>query len=345
MPEVRQAAAWLERVWYGGQGGAWLRPLGLLYRGVVALRAKAYRLGLLRSERVDIPVIVVGNLSVGGTGKTPLTAWLVAKLLAQGRRPGIATRGHGRAARQAEGALQVTTGHGPADVGDEPLLLARRTGVPVCVAARRVEAARALEAVGCDVIVCDDGLQHLALARDLEIAVVDGARGLGNGRLLPAGPLREPPARLASVDFVVLNGGDAAMAAAWPGALHMRLYGDAVLPVRPGAAPRSLADFAGQAVHAVAGIGNPSRFFAQLREAGLAPIEHAFPDHHAFSAADLDFGDAAPVLMTEKDAVKCESFADNRHWYVPVEAGFGADDAARLSASLVSLCQQGERLR
>ncbi len=340
MPEHAGAAAWLERVWYGGQGGGWLRPLGWLYRGLMALRAQAYRHHLLRSERVDIPVIVVGNLTVGGTGKTPLTAWLVARLVEQGYKPGIATRGHGRS---GQGVLQVSATHLPAEVGDEPVLLARRTGVPVCVAARRLDAARQLQAIGCDVIVCDDGLQHLALGRDLEIAVVDGQRGLGNGRLLPAGPLREPRSRLATVDFVVLNGGDQAAAMTWPGALRMRLEGSVVLPLEPGTAPRSLEAFKGQRVHAVSGIGNPGRFFASLRAAGLDVVEHPFPDHHAFVAADLAFDDAEPVLMTEKDAVKCEAFADPRLWYVPVEAGFAASDAARLTASLVALFRQGER--
>jgi tetraacyldisaccharide 4'-kinase len=200
-----------------------------------------------------------------------------------------------------------------------------------------------LQAIGCDVIVCDDGLQHLALERDLEIAVVDGARGLGNGRLLPAGPLREPPGRLASVDVVVLNGGSDATAAAWPSALRMGLEGAMALPVQQGSAARSLESFKGQGVHAVSGIGNPGRFFASLHAAGLAVIEHPFPDHHPFVAQDLSFGDDAPVLMTEKDAVKCEAFADPRLWYVPVEAGFAAGDAARLTASLVALFRQGER--
>jgi tetraacyldisaccharide 4'-kinase len=341
MPDTRRLAAWLERVWYGGEGGSCLRPLSVLYRVVVAVRAAAYRCGLFRQERVDIPVVVVGNLTVGGTGKTPLTAWLVGQLKAQGHRPGVATRGHGR---QGQGVLRVDADHAAADVGDEPLLLARRTGVPVCVASRRIEAARALQAEGCDVVVCDDGLQHLALARDLEIAVIDGSRGLGNGRLLPAGPLRESPSRLRHVDFVVVNGGGAAAATAWPEALRMALSGDGALSLSEGAI-RPLSAFAGARVHAVAGIGNPSRFFDQLRAGGLDLVEHPFPDHHAFSAADFVFGDDLPVLMTEKDAVKCQAFADHRLWYVPVEAGFAASDAARLSASLESLFEQGERNR
>ena len=346
MPETAVRSAWLERIWYAGAPGLWLRPLSLLYGAIVALRRGCFARGLFRRAQLDVPVIVVGNISVGGTGKTPLTAWIAARLLTLGARPGIATRGHGRQGREV---LRVTAASTAREVGDEPLLLARRTGVPVCVAARRADAARMLRAAGCDIVVCDDGLQHLQLARDLEIAVVDAARGLGNGRLLPEGPLREPASRLASVDLVVLNvaGGEpaglpatgtAAAALAAAGALSMRLVGDQVLPASGSGAGRSLASFCGQPVHAVAGIGNPSRFFAQLRAAGLAIVEHPWPDHHGFSAADLDFGDAAPVLMTEKDAVKCAGFATSRHWYVPVEAVFDAPDDARLTQSLAALC-------
>ncbi|MEY4760437.1 MAG: hypothetical protein RLZZ200_293 [Pseudomonadota bacterium] len=342
MPEPRGVAGWLERVWYGGQGGMGLRPFSLLYRVVLGLRSRCYRLGVFRSERIDVPVIVVGNLTVGGTGKTPLTAWLVAQLLDLGRKPGVATRGHGR---KGQGVLRVRASHSAAEVGDEPLLLARRTGVPVCVAARRADAGRALQAEGCDIIVCDDGLQHLALGRDLEIAVIDGRRGLGNGRLLPSGPLREPESRLGAVDFIVLNGADEASARRWPEALRMQLSGSLAQPLDPAGAARPLSSFAGQRVHAVSGIGNPQRFFGSLRDQGIDVVEHPFPDHHAFVAGDLAFGDAAPVIMTEKDAVKCEAFADTRCWYVPVEAGFPAADAARLLAGLESLCRRGERNR
>jgi tetraacyldisaccharide 4'-kinase len=340
MPEKKSGSTWLERIWYAGATGAWLLPLSLLYRAIVGLRRAAYATGVLRRVRIDVPVIVVGNLTVGGTGKTPLAVFIVARLVALGARPGIATRGHGR---QGRGAVRVGTASTAAEVGDEPLLLARRTGVPVCVAARRADAAWMLREAGCDVIVCDDGLQHLQLARDLEIAVVDGARGFGNGRLLPAGPLREPASRLARADLVVVNvaGGDAA-APQGAGALRMRLEGDLALPLSGVGAGRALAGFRGGSVHAVAGIGNPQRFFAQLRAAGLTLIEHAWPDHHAFRAADLDFGDDAPVLMTEKDAVKCSAFAGGRHWYVPVEAVFDAPDDARLTQCLAALCKPGE---
>jgi tetraacyldisaccharide 4'-kinase len=341
MPENPSGSTWLDRIWYSGAPGAWLVPFGLLYRAIVALRRAVYATGVLARQRVGVPVVVVGNLTVGGTGKTPLTAWLVAQLVALGRRPGIAARGHGRRGR---GALRVTPASTAAEVGDEPLLLARRTGVPVCVAARRVEAAQMLQAAGCDVIVCDDGLQHLALARDLEIAVVDAARGFGNGRLLPAGPLREPRSALGRVDLVVVNvaGGIGVPAGVGDQALRMRLDGETALPVAGAGAPRPLSSFRGQQVHAVAGIGNPQRFFAQLRAAGLTFDVRPWPDHHAYQAADIDFADSAPVLMTEKDAVKCAAFAGARHWYVPVTAAFDAPDTARLTQRLAALRKPGD---
>jgi tetraacyldisaccharide 4'-kinase len=340
MPEPNPWESWLDRIWYSGASGFWLRPLAALFGGIVRLRRLLYDLQVLRSERVAAPVLVVGNICVGGTGKTPLTVYLAGCLLALGRRPGIASRGYGSASRSAR---LVRPDSAAAEVGDEPLLLARRTGVPVCIARRRVEAARLLIGAGCDVILCDDGLQHLALARDIEIAVVDGARALGNGRMLPAGPLREAPSRLKCVDFVVVNTapGDA-VADAFPGALRMRLDGAEAVSLTGFFANRSLASFRGQTVHAVAAIGNPQRFFRQLRGAGIELIEHPYPDHHAFGPADLQFGDERAVLMTEKDAVKCAGFADNHHWFVPVEAVFDAADEARLMQCLSALPDKGE---
>ncbi len=340
MPEHSGWEARFNRIWYGRGFAPWLWPLAWLFGGLVRLRHGLYELGLRQGVRVEVPVLVVGNLTVGGTGKTPLTVYLSDCLRSLGRRPGIATRGHGSATAQVR---RVNPDSSPAEVGDEPVLLLRRTGVPVCVAARRADAARALIAAGCDVILCDDGLQHLALARDLEIAVVDAARGLGNGRLLPAGPLREPASRLASVDLVVLNVSDAAAARYdWPGALRMRLVGDEAVSLTGCLPNRPLADFRDAPVHAVAAIGNPDRFFRQLREAGLQLQEHAFPDHHAFAPGELDFDDGCAVLMTEKDAVKCAPFANNHLWFVPVEAVFDAADEARLMQCLAALPDRGE---
>jgi tetraacyldisaccharide 4'-kinase len=225
------------------------------------------------------------------------------------------------------------------EVGDEPVLLARRSGCATVVARDRPAGARLLAAGGADVILCDDGLQHLRLARDCAIAVIDGARGFGNGRLLPAGPLREPAAALAHADLVVVNGApEHASLARLParGWLRMDLIvGDAVR-VDGAAGSRPLSAFKERPVHAVAGIGHPARFFRELRAQGLAVIEHAFADHHPFAGADLAFGDSLPVLMTEKDAVKCTAFADARLWYVPVTAQFSEQDTRQLMARVLA---------
>jgi tetraacyldisaccharide 4'-kinase len=324
--------AGLPERWYGPpSGGAWLAPLSSLYGALMRLRRRAYQSGLLASVRVAAPVVIIGNLTVGGTGKTPLTLWLAAALRARGLEVGILSRGYGRHG----GALRVVRTDSPwTEVGDEPLLLARRSGCATVVAADRVAGARRLIELGARVILCDDGLQHLRLARDCEILVIDGARGLGNGRLLPAGPLREPPAAaLARVDLKVVNGAPEHASLAGAGALlRMDLVPGAAVALVAGQGRRLLADFGANPVHAVAGIGNPARFFRELRDQELNLIEHAFPDHHAFSAADLAFGDELPVLMTEKDAVKCQEFADARLWYVPVEARFAEADARALLA-------------
>jgi tetraacyldisaccharide 4'-kinase len=277
-------------------------------------------------------VVVVGNLTVGGTGKTPLTIWLARELTALGLKVGVVSRGYG--AHSGKRPRLVDAQAQWRDVGDEPLIIARRTACPTVIARDRVAGARELVARGVDVIVADDGLQHLALARDCEIVVIDGARGFGNGRLLPAGPLREPLARLRQADAVVVNGVSThgSLAQALPGGTPLNMTLRATEAVRLDAlgATRPLESFRGQRVHAVAGIGNPARFFAELRAHGTEVLEHAFPDHHPFSGAELQFGDGLPVLMTEKDAVKCAAFANPRMWYVPVAAQFPAADAHEL---------------
>lgn len=297
--------------WYGqGRLPWWCRPLAALYAVATGLRRWLYRHGWLRSQRLPVPVIVVGNLSVGGTGKTPLTLALVEALRACGRRPGVVSRGYG--GRQREPCLLGDTPD-PAEVGDEPCLV-RAAGVPVAVGRDRPAAARLLLDAGCDVVVADDGLQHYRLARDVEICVIDGARRFGNGHLLPLGPLREPLARLRTVDFRICNGGTPA-----PGEIPMQLEGGLAVSL-PDGRECPLADFAGRRAHAVAGIGRPRRFFESLRMHGIDVVEHAFPDHHAFTPADLGFGDDLPVLMTAKDAVKCRAFAFDGWWSVPVRA-------------------------
>ena len=299
--------------WYGDAPSPWhARLLAGLYGAVVSLRRKLFRKGWLRSYKPSMPVIVIGNVSVGGTGKTPLTIAVVQRLRDAGWKPGVASRGYGR--NDESSAAWVDAGTPPAQGGDEPVLIARRTGAPVRVDRSRSAAARELIAAGCDVIVCDDGLQHYRLRRDVEIEVIDGHRRYGNGRLLPAGPLREPPQRGAECDFRVVNGGDASFGE-WP----MQLRADCAVPVS-GGRNRLLASFGGHRVHAVAGIGNPQRFFEMLRSLGIGVVPHAFADHHGYVAVDFEFGSELPVLMTEKDAVKCAAFANEWHYSVPVTA-------------------------
>lgn len=301
----------LASAWYGGgRAPWWAHPLAALYGGVIRLRRTLYRIGWLRSERLPVPVVVIGNLTAGGTGKTPLAIAVAAGLREHGYRPGVVSRGHGGTQREP---LLLGDAPDPRMVGDEPCLI-RASGVPVAVGRDRPAAARLLLGAGCDVVVADDGLQHYALARDVEICVIDGARRFGNGRLLPVGPLREPLDRLRSVDLRVCNGGIAEA-----GEYPMQLQGDEAVAME-GGERRPLASFAGRPVHAVAAIGNPQRFFDSLRACGIEVTEHAFADHHAFSAAELDFADDRPLLMTDKDAVKCQSFARPNWWRVPVRA-------------------------
>jgi tetraacyldisaccharide 4'-kinase len=269
----------------------------------------------LKQQKAGVPVIVVGNVAVGGTGKTPLSIALIERLRDAGWNPGVASRGYGR--EDPKTARWVDAKTAPAEGGDEPVLIALRTGAKVRVDRDRVAAARALAQAECDIVVCDDGLQHYRLARDVEIDVVD-LRRHGNNRLLPAGPLREPVERAEQCDFRVVNvGGDDVPAGfgEWP----MRLVPGGVQPIE-GGRPKPLSAFSGQRVHAVAGIGNPDRFFNMLRAHGIAVVPHAFADHHAYVPADFEFGSRLPVLMTEKDAVKCRAFADSAFYSVPVRA-------------------------
>jgi tetraacyldisaccharide 4'-kinase len=325
---------WLFRLWYERhRAAAALAPLSWLYGAAVSLRRAAYRRGWMRSCTVGKPVIVIGNLTVGGTGKTPLTIWLANQLRQRGIAVGLVSRGYGR---RMSGLRMVAADSAWQEVGDEPLILKRRTASATVVASDRVAAAQALVAAGAEVILADDGLQHLRMARSCEIVVIDGVRGLGNGRLLPAGPLREGARRAREADAVVVTGGErgAALRGVAPelegAALRMRLAAGAARRLASPGEPMPLASFRGRPVHAVAGIGNPQRFFDDLRACGLEVIEHAFPDHHAPSAAELDFGDGLAVLMTEKDAVKCGEIARPQLWYVPVEAAFGEEDSRRL---------------
>ena len=317
VPAAAMRSSWAER-WYDGHPlFALLLPLSAVFALIAWLRLGAYRLGWLRAWQAPVPVIVVGNISVGGTGKTPLTLALVEHLRSQGWRPGIVSRGYG--GQGASYPQLVRADSDAAEVGDEPLLLARRAAVPVVIDPLRVRGVQHLLASSdCNVVLCDDGLQHYALARTVAIVVIDGQRGLGSGWRLPAGPLREPVSRLQSVDLVVVNGSWRANGAAPVSAATMTLVPGTWQPVRTDA------DAAGAPtvgpIHAVAGIGHPPRFFAMLAGQGFQPIPHAFPDHHAYTAGDLQFSPPAPVVMTEKDAVKCAGIAPANSWYVPVQA-------------------------
>jgi tetraacyldisaccharide 4'-kinase len=308
-----------------------LTPLAILFRGIVALRRVLYRAGVLRSERLPVPVVVIGNITVGGSGKTPLTIALRKALAARGWRPGIVSRGYGAAGT----APRAVSGAATADaVGDEPLLLAR-TGLPVWVGSDRPRAARGLLIAhpACNVIVADDGLQHYALTRDVELAVVDATRDLGNGWPLPAGPLREPASRLGETDAVVRLG--APVAGASTREFAMTLVGDCFVSVNARVVTATADAFRTGSVHALAGIGNPQRFFDHLRALGIAATCHAFPDHHRFTPDELALPGATAILMTEKDAVKCTAFADDRCWALPVRAV--------VDATLVTLVE--EKLR
>ncbi|GMQ88712.1 MAG: tetraacyldisaccharide 4'-kinase [Gammaproteobacteria bacterium] len=323
----------LQALWYGDSRIAIaLLPVSWLYCGLVSVRRLAYRIGLLRRICLDCRVIVVGNIAVGGTGKTPLVIAIAKRAQQAGLRVGILARGYlGRAGRWPQ---QVSGSSDPGQVGDEAVLLARKTGAEVFAGPDRVASGRALlKASPCDLLICDDGLQHYALQTDTEIALVDAMRGQGNGLCLPAGPLREPVSRLRSVDAVVALGDDGDNAD-WP--YSMRLVPGAARNVADPSNDRSLASFCGHSLHAVAGIGNPERFFTTLRAAGLRIQAHPFADHHPFSPADLEFGDSNPVLMTEKDALKCEQFAQHNWWFVPIEA----QPDARLENWLAKLLNQ-----
>ena len=305
----------IERVWYGNHIlSRLLQPVSWLYALYMLLRRAAYAAGILAVQKVAVPVVVVGNLTVGGTGKTPLIIWLAEFLKDRGFHPGIVSRGYGGTARQWP--QQVRPDTDPVVVGDEPVIISRRTGCPVAIAPNRYIAARELiRHTGCNLILCDDGLQHLELDRELEIVVIDGERQFGNNRCLPSGPLREPISRLKSVDMIVSNGREGK---------NQYLMEYQPLPLRPlntaSDEQLELESFSGRTVHAVAGIGNPNNFFSILRRHGIDIVKHVYPDHYYYQPEELNFDDGLPVVMTEKDAVKCEKFNVPDCWYLPVRA-------------------------
>ena len=302
-------------IWYKDHFiGAALLPFGFLFSDFVKFRRWLYKIGVKKSAALSVPVIIVGNITVGGTGKTPLCIYLAKLLQSEGYRVGIISRGYGGEAV----AQMVLSNSNATEVGDEALLISRQTNCPMAVGANRVETGNfLLKNARCDIILADDGLQHYALKRDIEIAVVDGERRFGNSICLPAGPLREPVERLNSVDFVVVNGKTAADTAWYE--WQMQLIGDIAVNLKTGE-NKSLADFKSTECHAIAGIGNPERFFKQLEKSGISQrIDHSFPDHHIFAADEIRFDDK-PILMTEKDAVKCKTFSTENQWFIPVAA-------------------------
>lgn len=292
-----------------------LLPFSWLFRIVVAIRYFCYQKKWKKTYHFPVPVIVVGNITVGGTGKTPFVIWLAQLLKKQGFRPGIISRGVGGKAQQT--GYWVSESSDPSIVGDEALVLARRAGCPLVISVDRVAAIKELLANSdCNIVISDDGLQHYRLGRTVEIALIDGTRGLGNGCLLPAGPLREPAKRLKKVDVIVRQGGMTE-----PGEFAMELCGDTLISVQNEQHRIPLKSFNNQTVHAVAALGNPQRFFSLLRQqGGLTLIEHIFPDHYSYQISDLSFEDTFPVVMTEKDAVKCRGLVDEKCWYLPVTA-------------------------
>lgn len=314
------AAGWQKR----GLGPVLLLPLALAFALSVHLRRLAYRLGWASSVKLPVPVVVVGNITAGGSGKTPLVIHLAQELSRRGWRPGIVSRGYGG---NAQGVEAVSDSSEAARVGDEPLLLSRRAGCPVFVGRDRVAAALALLSShpDCNVLLADDGLQHLRLARDVEIVVMD-ERGIGNGWPLPAGPLRECPARVAEADVLVLNGDVPVPSQVGPRRVfRMCLVGDRWRNLHDPQRTCGAAELRGRRLHALAGIGNPLRFFRQIERMGLQAQRHAFPDHHVFRPSDLAFAGADTLLMTEKDAVKCSAFAPPETWVLPVEAQLDPD--------------------
>ncbi len=313
----------VETLWYGKTAYALLlQPFAAIFGVLVAARVGAYRRGWLHQERIPAPVIVVGNITAGGTGKTPVVAWLAHKLAEAGLKPGVVSRGYG--GRSGRDPVMVAGATSVREVGDEALVLARQTGVPICVGADRVAAARHLLAnTSVNVIIADDGLQHYRLARDLEIAVVDGRRGIGNGRMLPAGPLREPACRLAQVDVVLVNGAETVSIGGFSTGNGFELLPGAAVSL-DGSVRRGLERFCGMRVWAVAGIGNPLQFIEMLKTFAIDPEPVAVADHGVVSLRALRNQQPWPVLMTEKDAVKYLDDPTEDIWYVPVDVQMSA---------------------
>lgn len=329
-----ESTVW-EQLWYGYHPLAQLlAPIGYLFNVLVTLRRWLYRIGVLKQTRFPAPVIVVGNVTVGGTGKTPLVIWLANHLQKLGYKPGIISRGY--KGKSKVWPIAVTEELDTEKAGDEAMMILQRTQCPMVVGPdRRADINKLLTDYHCDIVISDDGLQHYALDRDIEIVVADGARGFGNGMMLPAGPMREPKSRLREADYIITNG------ARLPNSVPMRVDGKELFCFDVNQAPQPLELWKGKSVHAVAAIGNPERFYELLRQQGLNVIEHRFEDHYDFKMNDITFADDLPVLMTEKDAVKCKQFASSlvlgRYWYLPVTADLPEEFVQQLDQHIKSL--------
>ncbi len=305
---------WSNFIWYQDNFiGLCLLPFSMIFHDIVRFRRYLYHIGILKKHKLSVPVIIVGNITVGGTGKTPLTIYIVEQLKRLGYKPGVIARGYGGESEQWP--KMVSSDSQPAIVGDEPLVIIRHCEVPIAVGPDRVASAKLLlDKTDCSVIISDDGLQHYSLDRDVEIIVIDGKRRFGNGYSLPSGPLREAISRIREVDFLVCNGVNAE-----EGEYPMNVQGSKAINLLTGE-QQSLDYFKNKTCHAVAGIGNPERFFSLLDKAGISFLRHPFSDHHDFVQEDFTFDDSNEVLMTEKDAVKCTAFAQKNYWFIPVTA-------------------------
>ncbi len=323
----------VKKIWYGGSRLRWLLlPFSWIYAAIINCRRFLYSTGIIRSQSVAAPVVIVGNIAVGGTGKTPLTIWLALALAERGRKPGIISRGYGGIVGSKP--MQVSADSDSAVVGDEAILMANRCACPVVVHPDRVAAAKLAIDLGVNVIVSDDGLQHYRLARDFEIAVVDGTRRYGNRQLLPAGPLREPVSRLQLCDQILVqreagDSSDRSCRGPDHSPVEFRLVASAICKL-DNSEIRNIEDLSGTKMHALAGIGNPDRFFRLLEACGIDVIRHPLPDHAEITQDDLDFDDGLDVVMTEKDAVKCSSLDTSKCWYVPVDVVIDDAEAEEL---------------
>jgi len=330
----------IEKVWFKSHPAKWpiivlLLPLTLVFWLISSLRRTCYRLGLFKQVKIGKPVIVVGNIGIGGNGKTPVVVYLVEQCQKLGLKPGVISRGYGGKADAYPYRVNDTST--AVQAGDEPVLIYQRCRVPVVVDSDRIASAEQLVALGCDIIISDDGLQHYRLARDLELIIIDGKRRFGNGFLLPSGPLREGVWRLEQADYIIANGGQAQA-----NEIAMSLHADKICNLLSGE-QLAVADFIRQypAVNALAGIGDPDRFFNTLTGLGFALKQHTgFVDHHGFSKQDLvAFGNALPLLMTEKDAVKCRDIAEQHCWYLPVSASFADEQIDALIHDMMRLAK------